>query len=645
MSSARLTTAQAIINFLAAQEVERDGIRHQFFAGCIGIFGHGNLAGIGQALQERPDFRYILARNEQAAVHVASGMAKQSRRMRTLACTSSIGPGATNMVTGAAVATVNHLPVLLLPGDVFANRRPDPVLQQLQVTSAGDLSVNDCLRPVSRYFDRLTRPEQAPAALLQAMRVLTDPAETGAVTLALPQDVQAEAAEFPAELFERRVWHVPRMLPDAPAIERAVALIRGALRPVIVAGGGVHYSEAEDALRSLSEATGIPVAETQAGKGCLHHEFPLLLGSIGVTGTRAANRLARQCDLVIGLGTRYSDFTTASHTAFGDECVTFVNINVAAFDAGRFAGCPLVGDAKATLEALTRALRGFHVPKEWSELAAAQHNAWDDEVVRVCAQPEGEALTQAAVIAAVNDAAGDDGIVVNAAGSLPGDLHKLWRSHHSRSYHMEYGYSCMGYELAGAIGAKLADPDRPVIVMIGDGSWLMMPGELVTAVQEQIALICVLIDNHGFASIGSLSDSLGSGRFGTEYRFRGSDGQLSGAWLPIDYAANAASLGAAARRVVDLAKLRSALTEARDEVGPVVIVVETSRDHAVPSYDAWWDVAVAETSTMPAVAAARRAYEDAHKRERPFVKQADEGQSSSDQTRREPPSAGNGSGR
>ncbi len=627
----RLTTAQAIVAFLAAQEVERDGRRTPFFAGCIGIFGHGNLAGIGQALQERPSFRYLQARNEQAAVHVASGLAKQSRRMRTLACTSSIGPGATNMVTGAAVATVNHLPVLLLPGDVFATRGPDPVLQQLQVGHAGDMSVNDCLRPVSRYFDRITRPEQTPSALLQAMRVLTDPAETGAVTLALPQDVQAEAAEFPDELFEPRVWHVPRPLPDAAALERAAALIHSARRPLIVAGGGVLYSDATAALSALSAVTGVPVAETQAGRSSMHCDDPLALGSVGVTGTLAANEMARQADLVIGVGTRYSDFTSASHTAFADPDVRFVNVNVAAFDAARFAGCALAGDARATLDALRALLTGYRAPGEWSALAASLHNAWDEEVRRVCTQPEGEAPTQAAVIAAVNEAAGEDGIVVNAAGSLPGDLHKLWRSRRPGSYHMEYGYSCMGYEVAGAIGARMAEPERPVFVMIGDGSWLMMPGELVTAVQERMHIVCVLIDNHGFASIGGLSESIGSARFGTEYRYRGADGRLSGPWLPLDFEASAAGMGAAARRAATLPELRAALAAAQHEDGPVVIVVETSRAHVVPSYASWWDVAVAEVSTMPAVVAARRAYDEARRRERPFVAATGSGRPSATQ--------------
>jgi len=642
MRTRRLTMAQAIIEFLAVQEVERDDARHKFFAGCIGIFGHGNLAGIGQALQETPDFRYIQARNEQAAVHVASGLAKQSRRLRTLACTSSIGPGATNMVTGAAVATVNHLPVLLLPGDVFASRRPDPVLQQLQVPYAGDVSVNDCLRPVSRYFDRLTRPEQAPSALLQAMRVLTDPAETGAVTLALPQDVQAEAADFPDELFAPRVWHIPRALPDAAALQRAAALLREAERPLIVAGGGVLYSEASEALASFSGATGIPVAETQAGKGAMHFASPLTLGSVGVTGTLAANAVACEADLVLGVGTRYSDFTTASHTVFAEPGVRFINVNVAGFDAGRFAGCPLVGDARATLDALAGLLEGHHVAEQWTAKAATLHEQWEAELDRVCTPPDGETLTQAAVIAAVNEAAGEDGVVVNAAGSLPGDLHKLWRSRHPRSYHVEYGYSCMGYEVAGGIGAKLADPERPVFAMVGDGSWLMMSSELVTAVQEAVPLVCVLVDNHGFASIGGLSESVGSARFGTAYRRRGPDGQLSGELLPIDFVANAASLGALARRADTLTELREALADARSSERPVVIVVETSPDHSVPSYGSWWDVAVAELSTMPAVAAARDAYETARLSERPFVAPAGDGTSADVQADSSPEPAGNG---
>ena len=616
----RLTMAQAIIDFLAVQEIERDGVRHKFFDGCIGILGHGNIAGIGQALQQRPEFRFIPARNEQSAVHVASGLAKQSKRLRTLACTSSIGPGATNMVTGAAVATINRLPVLLLPGDVFASRRPDPVLQQLQVPHSGDISVNDCLRPVSRYFDRVTRPEQAPGALLQAMRVLTDPAECGAVTLALPQDVQAEAADYPADLFEPRVWRVARPLPDFAALRKGVELIRAACRPLLVAGGGVLYSDAAESLRKFSERTGIPVAETQAGKGSLHHQNSLALGALGVTGSSAANQTAREADLVIGVGTRFSDFTTASHSAFVDPGVRFVNVNIAACDAFRFAAHPLLGDALATLDALAELLSGHRAPDPWVSLARRRHDDWEEEVVRLCAQPEGELLTQAAVIAAVNEAAGDEGIVVSAAGSLPGDLHKLWRSRRPGSYHVEYGYSCMGYEVGGGIGVKLAEPDRPVYVLVGDGSWLMLSSELVTAVQEHLQLICVLIDNHGFASIGSLSSSIGGGRFGTEYRYRGPDGHLSGKWLPVDLEASAAGMGALAMRVKTLPELSSALREARSHDGPVAIVVETDVLSTVPAYGSWWDVAVAEVSTMPAVAAARRSYEDARTKQRDFLK-------------------------
>jgi 3D-(3,5/4)-trihydroxycyclohexane-1,2-dione acylhydrolase (decyclizing) len=619
MSTRRLTLAQAIINFLAVQEVERDGLRQRFFEGCIGIFGHGNLAGIGQALQERPDFRYIQARNEQAAVHVASGLAKQSRRLRTLACTSSIGPGATNMVTGAAVATINRLPVLLLPGDYFASRRPDPVLQQLEAPYSGDCSVNDCLRPVSKYFDRLTRPEQASAALLRAMRVLTDQAETGAVTLALPQDVQTEAADFPTELFEPRVWHIGRPVPDADSLERAVAIIRAAVRPLIIAGGGLIYSGATDALRRFCEATGVPVGETQAGKSAMHYEHPLALGGVGATGTLAANQTAKEADVVIGIGTRYSDFTSASHTAFADPDVRFVNINVASFDAFKFGACPLTGDARAVLDVLAQMLQGYRAPAAWTALATARHDAWEEEVTRLCSLPLDEPLTQVAVIDAVNCSAGDTGIVVNASGSLPGDLHKLWRSRRPGSYHMEYGYSCMGYEVAGGLGAKLADPERPVYVLVGDGSWLMMSSELVTAVQEHLPLICILVNNHGFASIGGLSSSLGSDRFGTEYRYRGEDGQLSGDWLPIDLAGSAASLGAEVMRATTRRELETALDDARSRQQPVAIVVDTDARQSVPDYESWWDVAVAETSTSVSVAAARRAFDDARVRQRPYL--------------------------
>ncbi|HXF71110.1 MAG TPA: 3D-(3,5/4)-trihydroxycyclohexane-1,2-dione acylhydrolase (decyclizing) [Actinomycetota bacterium] len=619
MTTRRMTTAQALIRFLANQYVERDGIRHRFFAGVWGIFGHGNVAGVGQALQETGALRYLLARNEQAMVHAAAAYAKARNRLATFACTSSIGPGATNMVTGAAAATINRLPVLLLPGDVFATRRTAPVLQQLESPWSQDLSVNDALRPVSRYWDRIDRPEQLVPAALEALRILTSPSETGAVTLALPQDVQAEAWGFPEAFLAERVWRIPRPRPDDEALETAAALIRSARRPLIVAGGGVLYSEAAEALRKLVEATGIPVGETQAGKGALPSDHPGSLGAIGVTGTSAANAVARRADLVIGLGTRYSDFTTGSRTAFQDPGVRFVNVNVAGMDACKLGGLPVVADVRAALEALLPRLEGYRVEAGYEEEIARLRVAWAEEVTRLTSPTEGPLPTQAQVIGVVNEVAGADGIVVSAAGSLPGDLHKLWRVHRPGGYHLEYGYSCMGYEVAGGLGVKLAHPDREVYVMVGDGSWLMMSSEIATCVQEGVRLTVVLIDNGGFASIGGLSESLGQGGYGTRYRRRDARGELEGEPVAVDFVANAASLGAVASEARTLQEVRGALEEARASDRTTVIVVRTDPDARVGSYDSWWDVPVAEVSAIPSVVEARRAYDEALHRERWLV--------------------------
>src|SRR3954466_16103415 len=547
----RITASQALVRFLAAQHVERDGVEQRFFEGCFGIFGHGNVAGIGQALYQYPELlTYYQARNEQAMVHTAVGFARMKNRLATLACTTSIGPGATNLVTGAALATVNRLPVLLLPGDVFASLRPDPVLQQLEDPRRGDVSVNDSLEPVSRYFDRIERPEQLMPAALSAMRVLVDQAETGAVTLAFPQDVQTEAWDFPEEFLRKRVWHIPRVLPDGDSLAAAAAAIRAAQRPLVVAGGGVIYSEATDALRALAERTGIPVAETQAGKGSLPYDHPSSLGAIGVTGTFAANRLAPPADLVLGVGTRWSDFTTASKTAFRDPDVRFVNVNVASFDAVKHGGLALVGDARVALERLAELLEGHAVDEAYRGEATRLNGEWDAEVERLYTLGHGPLPAQSEVIGAVNNATEPTDVVVCAAGAMPGDLHKLWRTRDPKGYHVEYGYSCMGYEIAGGIGVKLAAPEREVVVLVGDGSYLMMPGELVTAVQERLKLTVVLVDNHGFNSIGSLSRSLGLQGFGTQYRFADGDRPVLDGdddpppTLPLDLAANAASLGA-----------------------------------------------------------------------------------------------------
>ncbi len=622
MKTRRMTMAQALIQFLKAQHVERDGREHAFFAGVLGIFGHGNVAGIGQALQQNPDFPYILVRNEQAGVHMAAGFAKASNRLRTFACTSSIGPGATNMITGAALATINRLPVLLLPGDIFARRNVAPVLQQIESPTTQDTGVNDCFKPVSRYWDRIYRPEQLITALPEAMRVLTSPSDCGTVTLALPQDVQAEAYDYPEELFDKRVWLIRRGQPDRVSLERAVAAIRGAERPLIVAGGGVLMSEASAALDEFVTKTGIPVAETQAGKGSLKWDHPQEVGAIGATGTLAANRLANAADLVIGIGTRYSDFTSASMTAFQNPAVKFVNINTAEFDAYKVGAIPVVADARVALEQLGAALAGHAVSAQYAAEIAELRIAWDAEVDRLfhLNSNGGGKPAQSEVIGAMWEAAGERDVLLSAAGSHPGDLHKLWRTRTPNGYHMEYGYSCMGYEIPGAMGAKLADPSREVYVFLGDGTYLMMPTEIVTSVQEGIKIIIVLVDNHGFASIGSLSRSLGQGGFGTRYRARDEvSKQLDGELLQVDFAANARSLGAHALKAGTLEELKQALAQAKTLDRTTVIVVETDVTAGVPGYESWWDVAVAEVSKLESVREARARYEEARKRERYFL--------------------------
>jgi 3D-(3,5/4)-trihydroxycyclohexane-1,2-dione acylhydrolase (decyclizing) len=615
LGTVRLTMAQALVRFLTNQYVERDGTEQRFFAGCFGIFGHGNVAGVGQALQQYADaMPYLQARNEQAMVHASSAYARQKNRLQTLACTSSIGPGATNMVTGAALATINRLPVLLLPGDVFATRVPDPVLQKLEAPHDGDLSVNDSFRAVSRYWDRINRPEQLVPAALAAMRVLTNPAETGAVTLALPQDVQAEAYDYPEEFFKKRVWRVGRPLPESEMIERAAALVQNAERPMIVSGGGTIYSEATGALKSFVERTGIPVGETQAGKGSMPYDHPLALGAVGATGTLAANRAAREADLVIGVGTRWSDFTTASKTAFQNPSVRFVNVNVADFDAAKHEGVRLVGDARSTLEALSEALGGYEVEAGYREASEKANREWDAEVERLYALEHGPLPAQSTVIGTVNSFSDPEDVVVCAAGSMPGDLHKLWRTRDPKGYHVEYGYSCMGYEIPGGLGIKMADPSREVYVMVGDGSYLMMNSEIVTSIQEGYKLTVILVDNSGFASIGALSRSVGSQGFGTQYRYRknGSIGldteEEPGETLPVDLAANAQSLGARVIRAHGVAELRDALSEAKGADRTVVIHIAVDRYEGVPDYESFWDVPVAEVSETKTVAAAREEY-------------------------------------
>jgi 3D-(3,5/4)-trihydroxycyclohexane-1,2-dione acylhydrolase (decyclizing) len=550
-------------------------------------------------------------------VHAAAAFAKASFRMRTLACTTSIGPGATNMVTGAAAATVNRLPVLLLPGDIFARRNVAPVLQQLESPFTQDISVNDCLKPVSRYWDRIQRPEQLLTSLPEAMRVLTSPADTGAVTISLPQDVQTEAFDFPEEFFRKRIWIIPRNRCDQSLLSRAAEWIRTSKKPVIITGGGVLYSESSEALSEFARTTGIPVCETQAGKGSLPYNHPQEVGAVGVTGTPGANILAREADLVLGVGTRYSDFTSASKTVFQNPTVRFININVSEFDAFKHAALPLTGDARATLEDLQVATAGFQVAEDYRARIARFRDDWEKEVDRIYGIRKEPPISQGEVIGAVNEATEASDIMVCAAGSLPGDLHKLWRTRQPGGYHMEYGYSCMGYEIAGGLGAKMAHPEREVFVLVGDGSYLMMAQEIVTSIQEGMKLNIVLLDNHGFSSIGGLSRSCGNEGMGTNYRFR-RGAKYDGEDLPVDFVANAASLGAWAVRVRTREELAAAISASRKQPRTSVVVVETSYDDRVPGYESWWDVAIAEVSTSEAVKSARRKYEEARKKERLF---------------------------
>ena len=624
MSTIRYTMAQAMIAFLKNQYVARDGRQHPFFAGCFGIFGHGNVAGIGQALQQNPDFRYYQTRNEQAMVHTAAAYAKMKNRLQTLVCTTSIGPGATNMITAAAGATINRLPVLLLPGDIFARRNVAPVLQQLESEHSQDASVNDCFKPISRYWDRINRPDQIITALPEAMRVLTSPVDTGAVTLALPQDVQTEAFDYPSDLFEKRVWHVARNRPDQANIAQAVEWIRQAKRPLIIAGGGAIYSEATEVLRQFVEQTGIPESETMAGKGSLRFDHPLCMGAVGATGTLAANRLAKDADVIVGIGTRYSDFTTASKTAFQNPDVRFININVAEFDAYKHNALPLVGDAQVTLAELLAALGDHHVDSHYEANGRALHEEWETEVQRIYDIRNKPLVSQGELIGAVNDVGDPEAVMVCAAGSLPGDLHKLWRSRHAKQYHLEYGYSCMGYEIAGGLGIKMAAPEREVYVLVGDGSYLMLSADIVTSVQEGYKLTIILMDNHGYKSIGALSRSLGSQGFGTRYVFPENnrlpdDTAESAKSLPLDLAANAKSLGAHVIPCETYDDFLAALETAKGIDHTTVIYIQNDRYVGVPGYESWWDVAIAEVSEMESVKAARAEYEQAVKKERYFL--------------------------
>lgn len=608
MKTIKLTVAQATIKFLKNQYVERDGVQNKFFAGCFGIFGHGNVAGFGQALHQNPDFPYYVVRNEQGMVHAAAAFAKVKNRLKTFVCTSSIGPGATNMITAAAGATINKIPVLLLPGDIFATRQVAPVLQQLESSQSQDISVNDCFKPISKYWDRINRPEQLITALPEVMRVLTSQADTGAVTLSIPQDVQAEAFDFPSVLFEKRVWYIGRTLPDQGLLEKAIIQIKKSKNPIIISGGGTIYSDATQILKILVNRTGIPVAETYAGKGSLNYGEPQNLGAMGVTGTPGAIEIAKNADLVIGIGTRYSDFTSISKSAFQNSNVKFININVTEFDSFKHGGLPLVGDAKVILEALNGALLDYKVDDVYRQKVEEFNSSWDKFVSNIYKEKNDSPAFQGEIIGVVNNFATDKDIVLCAAGSLPADLHKLWRTTHPKGFHLEYGYSCMGYEIAGGLGAKMANPEGEVYVMVGDGSYLMMSQEIVTAIQERVKMTIILLNNDGYSSIGGLSTSLGSEGFGTYYRYRNEETkQLDGGLLPIDYAANAASMGAYVIKTKNVTELKKALKEAKAINTTTVIYIDVDRKKGVPGF-AWWDVAIAEVSEKEAVKDALKAY-------------------------------------
>ena len=617
MSTVRLTVGQAVIRFLVNQYTERDGVERRLIAGAFGIFGHGNVAGIGQALlqndldptPEGERMRYIMPRNEQGMVHAAAAYAKTTNRLSTWMCTSSIGPGSLNMVTGAALATTNRLPVLLFPSDQFATRFPDPVLQQVEDPVSPMTAATDCFRPVSRFFDRIERPEQLIPSLLAGLRVLTDPVDTGAVTIALPQDVQAESYDFPVEFFARRVWHVRRPPAEAAAIERAAAIIRDARRPLVVAGGGVIYAEASMQLRAFADATGIPVSDTQAGKGAINHDHPAAVGGVGSTGAASANALADEADVVIGIGTRYSDFTTASHTQFKNPDVKFVNINIAAFDAAKHSAEMVVGDARESLEALTAALDGYRVGDDYTRRIAELKADWAKATHECYHRDQTPLPAQTEVFGALNELMGDRDVVINAAGSMPGDLQCLWQAPTPEQYHVEYAFSCMGYEIPAAMGVKLARPESEVVSIVGDGTYQMLPMELATIVQEKIKVIFVLLQNYGFASIGALSESHGSQRFGTRYRTGETPHNADGDLLPVDIAANAESWGLKVLRVHGMDEFRRAYAEAVACEGPVMIHIETDLYGPNPPGSSWWDVPISEVSRLESTQQARAWYE------------------------------------
>lgn len=610
MTTIRLTMAQALLRYLDQQYISMDGVETKFVKGIIGIFGHGNVTGIGEALERSPgSLTYMQGKNEQGMVHTAAAYAKQKNRKQIYACTTSIGPGALNMITAAATATVNRIPVLLLPGDNFATREPDPVLQQLEVSSDYTISATDPFKAVSKYWDRIVRPEQLMVAVTNAMRVLTDPAETGAVTLALPQDVQAEAYDYPESFFDRKVHYLDRRPPVPAAIERATQQIAGSKKPLLVAGGGVLYSEASAQLIEFAEAFGIPIAETQAGKSAVSWDHPLNVGAIGVTGSLAANRLAKEADVVIGVGTRFSDFTTASHAAFQHPEVSFININLNSMDAAKLGGEAILADAREGLQALQQGLQAQQYQSAYGSSEVADlRNQWNTEVDRLYAAEHEAGLAQTTAIGIVNRTIDPSSVIVCAAGSLPGDLHRLWRAAEPKTYHMEYGFSCMGYEVSGAFGAALAEPDREVYAMVGDGSYLMLHSELVTSLQEQKKMTILLFNNNGFQCIHNLQREHGSDGFGNEFRYREPEsGRLTGEYMPMDFAAHARSMGAKAYRAETAEQLEQALRDATNEKVTTLIEIPVVPGTNTGGYESWWNVGVPEVSVEEKVVRAHEA--------------------------------------
>ncbi len=626
-----MTVGQALVEFLANQYTVDGNICQRTIVGTFGIFGHGNVAGVGQALKQlsvsHPNLMpYHQARNEQAMVHESVAYSRISRRLSTFACTASVGPGASNMLTGAALATINRLPVLLLPSDTFATRVADPVLQQLEIPSDASLSVNDAFKPLSRFFDRVHRPEQLFSAALGAMRVLTDPVETGAVTISLPEDVQAETIDVPAEFLAMREWRIRRPRPDIGLTKEIVEQLQSSKRPMIIAGGGIIYANAHEALQKFVEATKIPVGASQGGVGSLNWDHPQYLGAVGATGTLAANKAARDADLIIGIGTRYSDFTTASRTAFQNPSVRFININVASFDAFKHgSSLPVVADAKITLEELLTIIGNYRIDAAYESEITQANAEWHKTVDAAFKPSHLELPGQAEIIGAVQGASDPRDVLICAAGSLPGDLHKLWRVRDPLGYHVEYGYSCMGYEIAGGIGVRRAAPDRDAIVMVGDGSYLMMHTEIVSAVAEGLKVIIVLIQNHGYASIGHLSEDVGSQRYGTKYRYRDADknnfdGEKT---LPVDLATNAESLGIDVIRIEPtknaITDLAAAVKKAKSSQVSILIHINSDPLLYSPGNDSWWDVPIAEVSTLESTQKARTIYENKKKLQKPFL--------------------------